>query len=107
VHGRGRRDGTLTAGRPSLALAGTSIPGSARAGAPAGSTTSATRTTRATWATWGTTCGAGAVTTGSTPTGAVTTGSTATGAITTVTTTTRPALIAVVTVFVTSTGSLA
>jgi hypothetical protein len=97
VHGRGRRDGTLTAGRPSLALAGTSIPGSARAGAPAGSTTSATRTTRATRATWGTTCA----------TGAVTTGSTATGAITTVTTTTRPGLIAVVTVFVTSTGSLA
>jgi hypothetical protein len=100
VHGRGRRDCTLAAGRPSLALAGTSIPGPARAGAPAGSTTSATRTTRAAW-------GTGAVTTGSTATWAVTTGSTATRAVTTVTTTTRPALIAVVAVFVTSTGSLA
>ena len=99
MHGRGRRDRTLASGRPSLALAGTSIAGPARAGAPAGATTSAAW---AAWTAWGATSGAGAA-----PTGSATTGAVATRTITTVTATTRPALIAVVTVFVTSTGSLA
>jgi hypothetical protein len=99
VHGRGRRDCTLASGRPSLAFAWTSIAGPARAGTPAGATTPATWTA---WSARGTPRGAGAATTRSATTGAI-----ATGTITTVTATTRPALIAVITVFVTPAGSLA
>jgi hypothetical protein len=84
VHGRGRCDRTLASGRPAVAIARTAIAGPARAGTPA----------------WSTTPGARGTTTGST------TGSTA-GAITPVTTTTRPVLIAIIPVFVTSTGPLA